>query len=223
MSNFAGKSKQSGFTLIEIAIVLVIVGLLLGGVLQGQQLIENARIRGAVNDFTGVSTAIYSYQDQYRRLPGDDGPLATLQARGGNWGTITAASTPGPNGLLAGANVGNTFTGASGEHIGLWQHLRAAGYVAGDQTIATAGAILPSNPFGGQTAVTSVLAVGLPLNTLKVCMNNVPQAAALALDTRLDDGKPSTGSFRANAGTNLAAAASNDYATVGVYAVCKTM
>ena len=52
-----GSTAQRGFTLIEIAIVLVIIGLLLGGVLQGQQLIENSRVKSAVNDFNGLAAA----------------------------------------------------------------------------------------------------------------------------------------------------------------------
>ena len=51
------KKAQSGFTLVEIAIVLVIIGLLLGGVLKGQEMIENARIKSIVNDMNGVSAA----------------------------------------------------------------------------------------------------------------------------------------------------------------------
>ena len=62
MKNLNSMKAQSGFTLIEIAIVLVIVGLLLGGVLQGQQLIENSRVRAAVNDFNGVPAAAFSYK-----------------------------------------------------------------------------------------------------------------------------------------------------------------
>ncbi|MDO9008307.1 MAG: prepilin-type N-terminal cleavage/methylation domain-containing protein, partial [Thiobacillus sp.] len=45
------KRHQSGFTLIEIAIVLVIIGLLLGGILKGQELITQGRIRNVANDF----------------------------------------------------------------------------------------------------------------------------------------------------------------------------
>ncbi|MEX2367719.1 MAG: prepilin-type N-terminal cleavage/methylation domain-containing protein, partial [Pseudohongiellaceae bacterium] len=71
------QGSQKGFTLIEIAIVLVIIGLLLGGVLQGQQLIENSRVKSATNDFNGVAAGAFSYQDRYGRLPGDDGPLLT--------------------------------------------------------------------------------------------------------------------------------------------------
>ncbi|MDR9498567.1 MAG: prepilin-type N-terminal cleavage/methylation domain-containing protein [Hydrogenovibrio sp.] len=66
------KKNQKGFTLVEIAIVLVIIGLLLGGVLKGQELIENAKLRGEINTLQAFQTAAYSYQDRIGRLPGDD-------------------------------------------------------------------------------------------------------------------------------------------------------
>ena len=65
-------ARNSGFTLIEIAIVLVIIGLILGGVLKGQEMITNAKIKRVVNDFDGVAAAVFSYQDRYAALPGDD-------------------------------------------------------------------------------------------------------------------------------------------------------
>ncbi len=63
-------SAESGFTLVEIAIVLVIIGLLLGGILKGQEMITQAKIKNIINDFNGVTAAVNSYQD---RLP-CDGP-----------------------------------------------------------------------------------------------------------------------------------------------------
>ena len=66
------KKSQSGFTLVEIAIVLVIIGLLLGGVLKGQEMIENARIKSIVNDMNGVSAAYNSYMDRFHAIPGDE-------------------------------------------------------------------------------------------------------------------------------------------------------
>src|SRR5450830_427175 len=75
------KTKQAGFSLVEIAIVLVIIGLLLGGILKGQEMITQAKIKNVVNDFNGITAAINSYQDRYRALPGDD-----LNAAG-RWGT----------------------------------------------------------------------------------------------------------------------------------------
>ena len=71
----AGRKAQSGFTLVEIAIVLVIIGLLLGGVLKGQELIENGRVKNAANDMNGLVAAYNSYLDRYRKLPGMMGPI----------------------------------------------------------------------------------------------------------------------------------------------------
>ena len=87
--------KNAGFTLVEIAIVLVIIGLLLGGVLKGQEMIENARIKNLINDIDGVSAAIYAYQDRYKSLPGDD-KLASNAGRG--WTNAVAGDG---NGRLA--------------------------------------------------------------------------------------------------------------------------
>ena len=66
------KARQTGFTLVEIAIVLVIIGLLLGGILKGQEMITQAKIKNVIADFSGVSAAYHGYQDRYRAIPGDD-------------------------------------------------------------------------------------------------------------------------------------------------------
>ena len=50
--------RQAGFTLVEIAIVLVIIGLLLGGVLKGQELVNNAKVKNLANDFRAVSSFV---------------------------------------------------------------------------------------------------------------------------------------------------------------------
>ena len=71
------KRNQSGFTLIEIAIVLVIIGLLLGGVLKGQELVNSAKVKSLANDFKNIPALIYGYQDKYRALPGDDAKADT--------------------------------------------------------------------------------------------------------------------------------------------------
>src|SRR2546430_13048603 len=74
------KSRQQGFTLVEIAIVLVIIGLLLGGILKGQEMITQAKIKNVIADFSGVSAAYHGYQDRYRAIPGDDPNAATRWA-----------------------------------------------------------------------------------------------------------------------------------------------
>lgn len=213
------KSKQSGFTLIEIAIVLVIIGLLLGGVLQGQQLIENSRVRSAVNDFNGTAAAAFSYVDRYGRFPGDDGPTATLTARGASWTGLTGGDL---DGILDGA-INTTFTGA-GEVGYFWQQLRAAGFIAGNPA-NTLAAALPQNPFGGLIGVNAAVMMNGLAGT-KVCMSNANGSSAIALDTQLDDGNGATGRFRATLGvsgantapatTALAAAYSED----NVYTIC---
>src|SRR3954463_11292399 len=90
------KKDQAGFTLVEIAIVLVIIGLLLGGILKGQEMITQAKIKNVVADFSGISAAYYGYQDRYRAIPGDDGQAAT------RWTTPTAAVSGDANGIVTG-------------------------------------------------------------------------------------------------------------------------
>lgn len=222
MKSMSFKKAQAGFTLIEIAIVLVIVGLLLGGVLQGQQLIENSRVRAATNDFNGVPAAAFSYMDRFRRFPGDDGPIGTLQARGGAW---AAAATPNlaagdANGTLAG-NTQATFA-PQAETLAFWQHLKAAGFIPGNPD-TTGPQALPQNPFGGLIGVNSSAIQGMPAGVNKLCMNNVGGSAALALDGRLDDGSPDSGNFRANAATTPNTTAATVYDVNLLYTVCNRM
>ncbi|MDP2283179.1 MAG: prepilin-type N-terminal cleavage/methylation domain-containing protein [Pseudohongiella sp.] len=215
-------AKQRGFTLVEIAIVLVIVGLLLGGVLQGQQLIENSRVRSAINEVNGLRAATAAYRDRYGMLPGDDGLVAAVQARGPAWAAVLAGNR---NGLLEGAapavNAAALFTTPATEVLAFWQHLRAAGFISGDPA-AAAGATLPVSPWGGGIAVTGLAVYGWAVGSNKVCMNNVPSSSAQAMDTRLDDGLNATGNVRAFPGllAQVAAPAQAAYAEPNTYTVC---
>lgn len=221
MSNMT--KKQSGFTLIEIAIVLVIIGLLLGGVLQGQQLIENSRVRNAVNGINGTAAAAFAYVDRYGRFPGDD--AGALPARGASWPANAAGNS---DGALAGTTA-NTFAGVS--EVGFfWQNLRSGGFVAGNPATTLAQA-LPSNAFGGLIGVSGVnmmsggTPTATPLAGNKVCLSQVPGTAAIALDTQLDDGASATGRFRASAGASGANTTPNGTAVATysedlIYTVC---
>src|SRR3979411_2209040 len=88
-------STEAGFTLVEIAIVMVIIGLLLGGILKGQEMITQAKIKNVVNDFNGINVAWTSYKDRYRFLPGDDKGATT------RWTVQNPASGDG-DGVIAG-------------------------------------------------------------------------------------------------------------------------
>ena len=109
------KSQQSGFTLVEIAIVLVIIGLLLGGILKGQELINSAKVKNLANDFRTIPTYIYAYQDKYKNLPGDDNAVATHLGASGTQATVGAVG----NGVIE-----NDPLSTTGNHIARL-HMRA--------------------------------------------------------------------------------------------------
>ena len=67
-----GNLNQKGFTLVEIATVLVVIGLLIGGILKVQEMITNSKLKRIESDMAGLAAAMFSYQDRYWRLPGDD-------------------------------------------------------------------------------------------------------------------------------------------------------
>lgn len=215
------RQAQSGFTLVEIAIVLVIIGLLLGGVLKGQELIENGRVKNAASDLNGVSAAYNSYMDRYRRLPGDDGPLATLTGRGGSW-TTTGIVAGDNNGVLV-ITAAQTFTGG-GESVAFFQHVRAAGFITGNPGDAGVNA-LPINAWGGRLGVTNAAVQGRPAARLLACLGSVPGKAAAALDVQLDDGRPDNGTLRATLGTNNVApgAAVTVYSEAQSYTICREL
>ncbi|HVP37134.1 MAG TPA: type II secretion system protein [Terriglobales bacterium] len=63
--------EESGFTLVELAIGLVIIGLLIGAILGGAAMIKNAKIRRQATDLQGLYAACYTYFDKFEQLPGD--------------------------------------------------------------------------------------------------------------------------------------------------------
>ena len=214
----AGRQAQSGFTLVEIAIVLVIIGLLLGGVLKGQELIENGRVKNAANDMNGIVAAYNSYLDRYRKVPGDDGPVANLTARGTAWAGMAAGNN---NGILD-VNAGQTFTGG-GEGATFFRHLRASGFITGNPADVGVNA-LPVNAWGGRLGVTNVAVQGRVAARVMVCLGSVPGKAAAALDVQLDDGRPDNGSFRATQGANNVVpggGAATAYSEDQTYTVCR--
>ena len=210
------KSHQKGFTLVEIAIVLVIIGLLLGGVLKGQELITQAKIKNVANDLNGMSAAIYGYQDRYKKFPGDDDQAESrwtspTTKKGDGNGSVGAT---GEKAVLDCANASKDL-----ENCRFWQHLRLAGFVGGDSATTNA----PQNAAGGLLQAQNG---ALGLSGLTICTTNLPGKIANAIDAQFDDGKPGTGQVR---GTNVATAIDTKLAdTAGytddgntTYVVCK--
>src|SRR5438445_1720004 len=198
MSSFINRknSIEAGFTLVEIAIVLVIIGLLLGGILKGQEMITQAKIKNIINDFNGVTVAVTSYQDRYRAIPGDDQNGTT------RW-TTQAPGKGNGDGVMLGKYKDNDTSGAGGAPADLkesnlfWQHLRIAGFVPGLTTGAGSGT-QPTNAAGGMIGVES----GRPgtnvlcCNSMIVCFSILPEKIASAVDGQMDDSNPASGQVR---------------------------
>jgi len=226
------KTKQTGFTLVEIAIVLVIIGLLLGGILKGQEMITQAKIKNVINDLNGITAALNSYQDRYRALPGDDKGAAT------RWAGTTGIAAGDGDGVISGA-WNSSVTAAWPESQLFWWHLRLAGFIAGT------GADLPFNalsgkmgvqtgsgPAAGGTPAQVFLSTGVPGFTgLIMCTANLPDKMAISVDAQVDDGNALTGSVRAVDQAGAAnpaaptAALTLNYVEDGTksYLVCRTM
>jgi prepilin-type N-terminal cleavage/methylation domain-containing protein len=184
------KSQQSGFTLVEIAIVLVIIGLLLGGILKGQELINSAKVKNLANDFRVIPTYIYAYQDKFKALPGDD-PQATTHL---TCGTGTSVCTNGNgNGVIDG-----NWDATTGESFQFWQQVRYANLAAG-ATATDDPTYIPQNAVGGKLGITSATTgqtVAGITGTYIVCSSSILGKFAKQLDIQMDDGNTATGSMR---------------------------
>jgi prepilin-type N-terminal cleavage/methylation domain-containing protein len=189
--------KSRGFTLIEIAIVLVIIGLLLGGVLKGQELITGARVRNLISQQDGIKAAFFGFQDRYRALPGD------YSAAGPN---INCGSTPCAGGNGNGRIEPGTG-GALHEEILAWHHLTAAGFLNGSYTYTSGTADpdasnTPTNPYSVYIQLVYDATYGDPGGTAPPQKHNlktggqVPVEIIAEVDRKIDDGKPITGAFQ---------------------------
>jgi prepilin-type N-terminal cleavage/methylation domain-containing protein len=175
------KSKQSGFTLVEIAIVLVIIGILLAGVLKGQSMINNGRIKGLVNNMNAVSSAYNGYIDRYQKVPGTE-TAANANLRG--WTTTANGLNP----LVMG--FATTFTNPAPQRA-FWQVLKASGFMVGSATDIVNPPSATGGLIGAATAIYGVAGVS-------VCVSDVPTQIAAGVDTVIDGPIPAN-----NIGNNI--------------------
>jgi len=207
--------RNAGFTLVELSIVLVIIGLIIGGVLSGRQIMLNAQITNAVNAIQGFEAQFQTYTQNYGAMPGNDANALV------HFPNSSLPSTVGSgNGTLAGSF--DASPSQNSESVLLWADLRAAGLVKG-----AVSATQPTNPFGGIYGFQHG-AFGSAFTTNVICLNSVPGDAAQAIDSRLDDGSSNGGAVQAMVSTDTVGEAvsgtvATSYNTSLTYTTCVKM
>ena len=177
---------KRGVTLVEIAIVLVIIGLLLGGVLKGQELINNAKVRSIADRQNSLKVAWFSFIDRYQALPGD---------------YVRATET-----IPDSVNANGDGRIESLESPMVFQHLTGAGYLRCPQCTAQETILQPSaqnslqNQYGGVMSIwhdgTNYMVVGGNGNRQRLYIHTgpyIPSNIIGEVDRKLDDGLANTG------------------------------
>lgn len=235
---------RHAFSLVELSIVLVILGLLTGGILSGQSLIRAAELRSVSTDISRATTAVYSFRDKYFQLPGDFTSATSF------WTSCTNGTNNNCNGNGNGdLEVFSCTSVQSAEINRAWQHLALAGLVEGDYStglnVACSGssATAPYNGIPGVTVPKLRLSsggimfypgtswYGYKLNVILVGaydgINNSLEGALLKpeeawnLDTKMDDGKASAGAMRGFVATTGTCLTAGEYALTATAAACR--
>lgn len=215
--------KQAGFTLVELAIVMIIVGLLIGGILKGQELIANARVAATVSQIKAIDAAMNTFFEAYAAIPGDmQVPGAgTPNTRLPN--CINACNQDGNgNGRIDGVpgiawpNLTTTATYEGGAAFAMMNAADVLGGINLSGAVGDAplpGVSIPSASVPGSSikigfsvgAVTAGTAAAVRAGHYLLVDNSRAAASSAAttsmlpsvafrIDTKLDDGLPNTGS-----------------------------
>lgn len=213
------QTARAGFTLVELAIVLVIIGLIVGGVLVGQDLIKAAEIRATMADLESYNAAATTFRNKFNGLPGD--LLASRSSQYGLTARSGAAGHGDGNSIIEGCAAGATDLGC--ETALFWVDLTAAELIPDAYTTATDAAVtaassaalepyLPSTPvrelakvhmfnengrnyFAIANITTSTGAVSLVASPAGLTPSEASQ-----IDDKADDGLPTTGIVRSVTG-----------------------
>ena len=144
----ASNKNQDGFTLVEISIVMIIIGLLIGGTFGGMKLIENMQVNKAVQDLKAFESSALTFKDTFGRLPGD---IVNPSVRLPNC-TTAPCSTTGNGNRNFDVGVWNEAVAATQERFTFWHHLQAADLLTAgvkNTTDLNFGEGQPEAPTGG--------------------------------------------------------------------------
>lgn len=184
----ATASRPQGFTLVEIAIALALIGLFIGSVLKSQEMLTNAKVGRLEADLRRIPQAILAYRERYGFLPGDDPAAATRFP--GHW---TAADNGNGNGVIGGEWNGSDNALESRK---IWKHLRGAGLLKGPVNDSGAPYQQPAHAYGGLIGIQQGLhhAAGSV-----VVVGALPGSVAQLIEMRTDDGVANAGMIRGHA------------------------
>lgn len=195
--------NQEGFTLIESAIVLVIMGFLIGGILKGRDLIESARLKRVISQLNEYRLAISAFMDKYDALPGDFNKASILIKQGLQDGN--------GNGIVEGEGLA-----AGSEALHFWSHLAAAGFIGSpgleeEKNRGEFGKGAPESAIGGGFTVENNPRElhGLWFILGKKVGNHgdgglLTPLQAHSMDKKLDNGHPTSGKVRGMDGSDVA-------------------
>jgi len=210
------RAGQPGFSLAEMAVAVLVVGLLIGVVITSHALIVQAQIKDTVQGFNRALASVHAYNDRYAAAPGDDAHAAARWVGGAKNGT--------GDGFLSGAfedmpPAGDPMTALTvdagqGETLNFWWHLRMAGFVHLAPGVSNP-AMPPPNGFGG---IVGVQQSGLGLPSLIVCQSSLPDRVTAGVESQMDDGLPTTGQVRGVMQTSSSPQALGAATPVGAYA-----